>query len=206
MPLQNRVTPFAEIVATPDRGTLIGNRGILHDETRAIVRQWQVRRWIACRLEYKNIRREIMRPHSWTELFFLDEATAFAAGHRPCCECRRDAYKQFQALWKISVDPIADADSMDVRMHAARLDRRQKRTYREALDRLPDGTMVTRQGGAWLVRGSRLLEWSSAGYQRSEDRPRRLDADVLTPAPVVAVLAVGYQPAIHASADRFGRP
>ncbi|HXW77394.1 MAG TPA: hypothetical protein VEJ20_08300, partial [Candidatus Eremiobacteraceae bacterium] len=130
MPLQNRVTPFGEIVALEGRGLVIGNRGILHDDHRRIVRYSQVRRWIACRLEYKSIRRVIMRPHSWTELFFLDEATALSAGHRPCAECRRDDYRRFRTLWAQCHGEPSDAESIDRRLHHDRLaGRRAKRTY-----------------------------------------------------------------------------
>ena len=103
MPLQNRVTPFGEIVAVPERGTLMGNRGVLHDDAGRIVRSYQVRRWIACRTAFRGRHRLLMQPHSWTELFFLDEATAFAAGHRPCAECRHADYQRFKEAWAVSV-------------------------------------------------------------------------------------------------------
>jgi hypothetical protein len=200
MPRRNRVTPFGEIVATTDRGTMFGNRGILHDDSRTIVRAWQVRRWLVCRLDYKGIRREIMRPHSYTELFFLDEATALAAGHRPCAECRRDAYRRFQDQWARAIGGATDADTMDDALHAARLDHRKKRTYVDDLRRLPNGAFVVLEGAAWLVLGSRLWAWSGSGYERSMARPVRLDVEVLTPRPTVAVLAAGYAAGLHLSA------
>jgi hypothetical protein len=98
VPLQNRVTPYGEIVALPDRGLVMGNRGILHDDARHIVRSWQVRRWIACRIAFRGRRRQLMQPHSYTELFFLDEATAFSAGHRLCAECRHADYQRFKGV------------------------------------------------------------------------------------------------------------
>src|SRR5438309_7935798 len=121
MPLRNRVTPFGEIVAVSGRGTLMGNRGILHNAERALVRDSRVRRWIACRLEFRGRRRRVMTPGTWTELFFLDEAAAFAAGHRPCAECRRTDFVSFQAAWRL-VYPgeQPQADVMDARLHAER--------------------------------------------------------------------------------------
>src|SRR4051794_7148506 len=126
MPHRNRVTPNGEIVATPERGTLMGNRGVLHDVDGAHRRDWQLRRWIACRLEFEGRHRELRRPGHYTELFFLDEATALAAGHRPCAECRREDYRRWQAAW-----PGADtaADAMDRVLHADRLDGRAKRGH-----------------------------------------------------------------------------
>ena len=106
MPRQNRVTPFGEIVAVPERGTLMGNRGVIHADDGSHRREWQVRRWIACRLEFKGRRRPVRQPRRWTELFFLDEATALAAGHRPCAECRRERYDEFRAAW-IEINPVA---------------------------------------------------------------------------------------------------
>ena len=203
MPLQNRVTPFGEILALPGRGLLTGNRGILHDEHQRIVRSSQSRRWIACKLEFKNIHRTVMSPHRWTELFFLDEATAFSAGHRPCAECRRDDYKRFCMLWESCHGGPVNADSIDRRLHAERRANREKRTHRAELATLPDGTFVLLDGSAWLVHGARLFAWSDRGYIASRRRPQLLDVEVLTPPAVIAVFAAGYQPAIHPSALGF---
>jgi hypothetical protein len=200
MPFQNRVTPFGEIVALPGRGLVLGNRGILHADAKNIVRYSQVRRWIACRLAYKGIRRTIMRPHSWTELFFLDEATAFSAGHRPCAECRREDYRRFRDLWVELHGTPAGADDIDRRLHDERLaGRRTKRTYRADLSVIPDGTYVAVEDRAWLVLGDGLFAWSSAGYTHRQPRPARREVDVLTPASIVAVLAAGYGAAVHPS-------
>ena len=199
MPLRNRVTPFGDIVALPGRGTLTGNRGILIDEERRIVRPWQTKRWIACRLSYKGIRRKVMQPHAWTELFFLDEASALAAGHRPCAECRRDDYRSFRDLWKLHVSPQASADAMDVVLHRQRVDRRVKRTHRDDLGALPDGTFVAIGKDAWLVRGHVLYAWSDGGYNARRARFQG-EVDVLTPQAIVTILAAGYGPAIHPSA------
>jgi hypothetical protein len=199
VPLQNRVTPFGEIAALPGRGTLTGNRGILIDDERRLVRQWQTKRWIACRLQYKGIRRQVMQPHAWTELFFLDEATALAAGHRPCAECRRDDYVRFRDLWKATIGE-ASADAMDLVLHRQRLDGSAKRTYRGNLTSLPDGSYVAIGGTAWLVWDAWLYAWSDRGYLSRRSRPALGEADVLTPPAIVTILRGGYAPHIHPSA------
>src|SRR5688500_958226 len=155
MPHRNRVTPFGEIVAMPERGTLMGNRGVLHGDDGSHRRDRQVRRWVACRPEFQGRLRPIRQPRRWTELFFLDEATALAAGHRPCAECRREDYRRWQAAW-----PHADtgADAMDRVLHADRLVARAKRTFEAALGDLPDGVMVTRGASAAATGGPRSEE------------------------------------------------
>ena len=180
---------------------MMGNRGILHDEHRRIVRSWQVRRWIACVLHFRNRRREVMTPHRYTELFFLDEATALSAGHRPCAECRRQDYVTFQSLWESCNGVPADADAMDYRLHADRLNGKKKRTYREEIAKLPDGAYVVVAGAPWLVWRSRLHAWSDSGYARRRPRPARGEVEVLTPRASVAVLSAGYAPQTHPSTD-----
>jgi hypothetical protein len=200
MPLQNRVTPFGEIVALPGRGLLTGNRGILHDDQRNIVRTSQVRRWIACRLEYRDIRRTIMRPHTWTELFFLDEATAFAAGHRPCAECRNADFKRFRSLWEACHGAPAGAEAIDAVLQAQRRNRGKKVTYREEIATLPDGAFVVIGAAAWLVWEDELRAWTDAGYTQRRARPAQMDVEVLTPRSIVGVFAAGYRPGIHEAA------
>jgi hypothetical protein len=124
MPLQNLMTPFGEIVALAERGEQMGNRGILHDDARRLVRSWQVRRWIACRTALHGRRRLLMQPHSYTELFFFDEATAFAAGHRTCVECRHGDYRRFKAALTVGVGAPDGVDHLDAVLHADRLERR----------------------------------------------------------------------------------
>ena len=179
---------------------MMGNRGVLHDEARRIVRPWAVRRWIACLLEFRGRHREVMTPRRYTELFFLDEAAALSAGHRPCAECRREDYRRFQSLWKHVVGAEADADSMDLRLHAERLDGKKKRTYRSDVAALPDGTYVARDESAWLVWNGALHDWSDRGYVRRE-RPSRGLVAVLTPPSIVAILRAGYRPAVHPTAQ-----
>jgi hypothetical protein len=179
---------------------MMGNRGVLHDEERRIVRPAAVRRWIACVLEFRGRHRTVMTPHRYTELFFLDEATALAAGHRPCAECRRADYQRYRSLWESWSGASANADLMDARLHADRVTGRRKRTYRDTLANLPDGTYVALDAQAWLVWGPTLFEWSDSGYVSRRPRPIRGEVEVLTPRASVAVLGVGYRPAIHPSA------
>ncbi len=150
MPRRNRVTPFGEIVAAPERGTMMGNRGILHDSTGVILRPWQVKRWLICVLEFKGRHRTVMAPNRYTELFFLDEATALSAGHRPCFECRRGRFLAFRDAWTAGNHPSAESGSiraavMDERLHADRIGPgRTRRTFRANIDDLPDGVSSRR--------------------------------------------------------------
>jgi hypothetical protein len=201
MPLQNRVTPFGDVVALAGRGTMMGNRGTLHDDQRRVVRPWQVKRWITCVLDFRGRHRSVMTPHRYTELFFLDEATAFAAGHRPCRECRYSDYQRFRALWEVPHGGPATADGMDLRLHADRLDGKQKRIYRTEIASLPDGTYVAFKGRAWLIWEGRLLRWSDAGYAEKRPRPARGEADVLTPRSIVDVFLSSLRPAVHPTAE-----
>jgi hypothetical protein len=201
MPLQNRVTPFGEIVALPERGLVMGNRGILHDDAQHLVRQSQLRRWIACRLEFRGRRRIVMRPHSYTELFFLDEATSFAAGHRPCAECRYEDYRRFRDLWMRCHGEPVSADIIDLQLHGERLNGRAKRVYQDNVAKLPDGAYFAEKGRAWLVWGDSLFAWSMKGYTERRARPKRREVHVLTPKSIVRVLSAGYNAAAHPSAE-----
>jgi hypothetical protein len=209
MPLQNRVTPTGDIIADKARGTLMGNRGILHDASRRLgSARWRHRNWIWCALSFKNRRREIMAPRRYTELFFLDEATALAAGHRPCCECRRDAFRAFQAAWRCANGTSsASAGAIDGVLHEARVDPRTRGQIRfEApLDDLPDGAFVLLSAdasGPLLVLGDGLMPWRPAGYGAARPRPSRTRCVVLTPRPTLAVLRAGYAPSLHPTATR----
>jgi hypothetical protein len=201
MPLQNRVTPSGALVAIEARGLLMGNRGILHDGDRRIVRYAQGRRWIACLTSVRGRRRTVMRPGSYTELFFIDEAVALAAGHRPCAECRRYDYQRFRAAWAVSFrGELRSADSMDARLHADRLERpRTRRTYTAPISALPDGAFVEHDGEAWLVWNGAMRAWSPAGYTAHRPRPDG-DVRVITPRCTVAVIRAGYQPSVHPTA------
>jgi hypothetical protein len=192
MPLQNRVTPFSELIAHPARGLVYGNRGCLHDAAGRIRRHHNGRRWIACRLRFKGWHRApLLQQGRFTELFFLDEATAFAAGHRPCALCRREDYNRFLEL----VD-APGADAIDERLHGERF-------ARHAADGLPDGAFVERDGEAWLVRGAELLRWTPAGYADRIERPAGR-ATVITPPTLVAVLRAGWDgvvPLLHPTVE-----
>ena len=204
MPRQNRVTPFGELIATVHRGTLMGNRGCLHDAAQRIRRSWALERWIVCALQFKGRRRTVMTPGRYTELFFLDEATALAAGHRPCAECQRERYELFRAHWAAprSVTGPLSAGEMDDVLHAERLDAaRAKRTYVERLSRLPVGVMVADdEARAHLVLADALRAWSPAGYGPRRARAPGAPMRVLTPPSIVRVLARGYPVDLHPSA------
>ena len=201
MPLQNRVTPFGELIATEARGLLMGNRGRLHDAGHRIVRYAQGRRWISCLTSFRGRRRTVMSPDSYTELFFLDEAVALAAGHRPCAECRHEDYVRFQHAWARARMGKTGADLMDQRLDTDRLVRPgARRTYREALSDLPDGAFVEIDGTAWLVWQGTLRAWSPAGYSERWPISRR-EVTVITPRCLVNVLRNDYSPIIHPSAS-----
>ena len=206
MPLQNRVTPFGEIVAVPHRGTMMGNRGIIHDPhaRRLLSRRWQHRAWVCCVLAYKDHRHPIMGKSHYTELFFLDEVTAFAAGHRPCAFCRRADFGSFLRAWAEGLSlPAAQARAplLDRRLHRERTTRnRIQITHRAELGELPDGTFVRIDDRAWLVMGSRLLRWTAARYDLTRKRLDRATVEVLTPRSTVAAFAHGYRPRLHPSA------
>jgi hypothetical protein len=192
MPLQNRVTPLGDLIADPARGLVYGNRGCLHDAAGRIRRHHDGRRWIACRLRFKDWQRSpLLRPGRFTELFFLDEATAFAAGHRPCALCRRADYDHFLALVG-----ARGADDIDRRLHGER-----GRPY--DADDLPDGTFVLRENEPWLVRGGELLRWTPAGYADRVPRPSGRAVCVTAPT-LVGVLRAGWDgavPLLHPTAE-----
>ncbi len=183
----------------------MGNRGgVIHNDAREIVRPYKSRRWITCLLEFKGRHRVVMSPNSYTELFFLDEAVAFAAGHRPCAECRRERFSAFRNAWRRWRDQLPGADEMDGDLHVARIDSRgRKVTWKATLESLPDGTFIEADGEAWLVWKDALLLWSPEGYVRKISRPRGIKVTVLTPRPVVECFRCGYVPAIHESHEHL---
>ena len=198
-PLQNRVSPFSELIAHPARGLVYGNRGCLHDASGAIRRRYAGRRWIACRLRFRGWHRApLMQPGRFTELFFLDEATAFAAGHRPCALCRRGDYDRFGARWRERYPGDAGADAIDARLHAERIDARSRgQRHRDAeLSCLPDGAFVVHAGEPHLVLGAELLRWTPAGYANGVPRPAGGQAELITPPSLVAVLRAGWDPVV----------
>ena len=201
MALQNRVTPFGELIATPARGLMFGNRGgRFHRDDRTLgQRRWASRQWICCVLSFKGRRHPVWRDR-YTALFFLDEVTALAAGHRPCFECRRAAARLFAEKWaKAKNIRVPKAPKMDEVLQRERLDGRSKRTHEMHADELPDGAFIAIDDAAFALRGDAMLRWSPSGYVETKPRPRGI-ANVLTPPSIVAALRVGYQPQWHPSA------
>jgi hypothetical protein len=205
MPLQNRVTPLGELIADPARGLVYGNRGCLHDADGRIRRRYNGKRWIACRLQFRGWqRRPLLQPGRFTELFFLDEATAMAAGHRACALCRRADYERLTEIWRELHPGQAGADAIDAQLHGERL----QRVHEASLDELPDGAFVLCEGAPWLVLGAELLRWTPAGYAERMPRPARKRAALVTPPSLVAVLSAGWQPLVpllHPSARPAGQ-
>jgi hypothetical protein len=202
-PLQNRVTPSGEIVSTPQRGLFTGNRGIIHDPaTRTLLnRRWSSKAWITCVCEFRGRRRDVMGTRSWTELFFLDEATAFAAGHRPCFYCRCDDANRFRAAWERGNSISgARAPAIDQVLHTERLNGKAKRLHAlpMPLEGLPDGAMVQAGGESYLILRGRSLLWSFEGYREVATQPR--DAALLTPPSMLRAFSAGYRPVLHPSA------
>ena len=206
MPLQNRVTPQAEIIADPHRGMFTGNRGIIHDPATKtlLTRRWASPAWLTCVCEFRGRRREVMGGRSWTELFFLDEATAFAAGHRPCFFCRRDDANRFRAAWEEGngVGPVLARD-IDAVLHRERLEGGKKRLHAlpVALEKLPDGAMVVSASENYLIAQGRALQWSPAAYRKAPDPVK--DAMLLTPPSTLRAFGAGYRPVLHPSATEL---
>ena len=206
MPLQNRVNPFGVIFRSPARGTFMGNRGgALHDDQREIIRSYKSRCWLACVLEFNGRHRIVMSPRRYTELFFLDEAVAFSAGHRPCAECRRRRFNAFKEAWSRAHGNRSPLDlraaQIDLTLHQARMDSRKRQlTYDASLQSLPNGCFVALDGNAFLVSDDALLLWTPEQYTRKIPRVHGLTVTVLTPRPIVECFRHGYQPEIHYSA------
>lgn len=204
MPLQNRVTPFGDIVAVAARGTLTGNRGIIHDPATKtlLTRRWSSYAWITCTCEFRGRRRKVMATRSWTELFFLDEASAFAAGHRPCFYCRRADALAFRAAWARGngcAEPRAP--QMDRILHRERLDERHRKRLHPLpapLADLPDGAMVAADGESFLLLSGKPLMWAMDGYRMAAAQPTSFE--LLTPPSTLRAFAAGYRPALHPSA------
>lgn len=202
-PLQNRVTPAGEIVATPHRGMFTGNRGIIHDPaTKTLLnKRWTNKAWLVCVCEFRGRRRAVMGGRSWTELFFLDEATAFAAGHRPCFYCRRDDANVFRAAWEQG-NGVRNlhAPEIDDVLHRERLSRgrRQLHALPMPLETLPDGAMVQEGTESFLIVQGQPRRWSFEGYREAPDALAH--AMLLTPPSTLQALRAGYRPVLHPSA------
>ena len=191
-PLQNRVDPFGELHAVPERGGMMGNRGgrLHRDDQTLSGSRWKTKHWLICVCEFKGRRRDVWGKY-YTELFFLDEPTALAAGHRPCFECRRQAAKAFIAAFPGAPRGV---DGMDEALHRERTENWRKRLWRARLGHLPDGAMIAREGRAYALRSERLWPWNFAGYGAPAPFEPDAVADVLTPPSTVAALKGGYEP------------
>ena len=202
MPLQNRVLPTGEIVAHPARGTIMGNRGHIHRDDRTLGgRRWTTHGWVTCALSFRGRHREVMG-NGWTELFFLDEAVALAAGHRPCAECRRADYRRFQSAWRTAFNEPPTAPTINARLHADRVQpgSRIARRHTGALGSLPDGCFVLAESSPALLVDGRLLTYTPAGYACAIPADPAAVVPVLTPRCTVEVLRAGYRPELHSSA------
>jgi hypothetical protein len=197
---QNRVDPFGNFIKTEARGTLWGNRGALHKDGQEILKAFKLEQWITCTLDYKGIRRQIMAPNHLTELFFLDEATSFAAGHRPCALCRRSAFDAFKASWlkgnpSFGFDAKTSIKDIDHVIHNERINESgEKITYEERTEKIPDGVMIVYQGNPFLIRQEMLHLWTAFGYEKPIAVPHIDKLIVLTPKSVVNAFRAGYHP------------
>jgi hypothetical protein len=206
MPLQNRVTPSGYIIASPHRGMFTGNRGIIHDPATKtlLTRRWASQAWLVCVCEFRGRRREVMGGRSWTELFFLDEATALAAGHRPCFFCRRDDAIRFRAAWDAGNGTVRiPAHEMDATLHRERLDGGRKRRHELPMppEQLPDGAMLQEGAQIYLVAQGRPLLWTAGGYREAD--PAMEGALLLSPPSTLRALSSGYRPVLHPSATEL---
>src|SRR5215472_14166518 len=202
MPLQNRVTPFGDVVAIRQRGLFTGNRGIIHDPaTKTLLkRRWTSKAWLICLCEYQGRRREVMGGRGWTELFFLDEAVALAAGHRPCFFCRRGRAEDFRGAWaKATGGATPSAPEIDAVLHRERLDGGRKRVHPLSgpAGELLDGAVVAASAPALTIVRGQLFQWTERGY-RAAPPPPRLDG-LLTPPSTLSAIRAGYRPVLHPS-------
>lgn len=212
--LQNRVDPFGNIIRTKARGFWMGNRGVLHDDHQALLRPFKLTAWITCKLEFKGRKRKVMTPGRWTELFFLDEAVSFAAGHRPCFECRREDAVRFKSFWlrgnpEYGFDEKTSIREIDNILHKERIDRdKSKITFDEKAAHIPDGTFVLIDNNAFLVLGHLFFLWTPFDYEKGIALPVANKLAILTPRSVVNAFRAGYlpqmaTPAGHSTAFHF---
>ena len=198
--LQNRVDPLGHLIFTEARGHWMGNRGRIHNEKKQITHQFKLKAWLICMLEFRNRKRTVMAPGQYTELFFLDEATAFAAGHRPCFECRRKDFTYFKTCWlkgnpQYGFTEMTSIKEIDAVLHSERMDKRgEKVTYEDLFSNLPDGSFIFNEEQPYLVAGGSIYKWTPAGYEKGIVRPQLKNVTVLTPRSVVNTFRAGYQP------------
>ncbi len=203
MPYQNRVDPWGNLNAVDSRGTLLGNKGVLHNENKEIIATHRIKGWVTCLLEFKGRKRKVMTPNRYTELFFLDEATAFSAGHRPCAECRRIRYNEFKEKWLLANGHLLEAKkptavNIDTIIHKERIHKKEKVTYTANIKSLPNGTMIEINLKAYVLWNNRLHLWSFNGYTKSKiDFESIVDVKVLTPKSYVKMFEKGFSPVIN---------
>lgn len=208
MHLQNRVDPWGNLIAVSARGAWMGNRGVLHDAQKNIVSKWKRKSWVICELEFKSRQRQVFGPNTYSELFFLDEATAFSAGHRPCATCRRDRYNAFKDAWIKANRPISQSNpsitDIDRQIHDERISRDGKKvTFIARIADLPDGTFIEYDENAYLLWEKRLHRWSPHGYFSTAETMQPEDKVlVLTPFSIVQIFMAGFKPQVHESACR----
>jgi hypothetical protein len=200
--LQNRVHPSGKLIKTKARGSWMGTRGLLHNDRQEIIRAFKLKTWITCKLEFKGRRRKVMTPNLYTELFFLDEATAFSAGHRPCAECRREEFNLFKRLW-LTANPIYGFNiktpiyKIDEVIHAERIDQENRKiTFEEKISRLPGGTFILVDGEAFLIAPGKMYRWTESGYENASTLADATKVMVLTPKSIVNTFREGYVPQI----------
>ncbi len=204
MPLQNRVNPKGELKAVGSRGQFLGNRGIIHNDIKEIISTHKIKGWVTCRLEFKGRKRELMAKGRYTELFFLDEATAFSAGHRPCAECRRERYNEFKEKWMEANNHLLPIDSkkisdIDKIIHQDRIDKKQKVVFEETMDALPDGTMIQINSLEYIIWNGKIFKWSFEGYEKTHIDITSDPVAVLTPKSYVKMFKKGFIPTVHNS-------
>ncbi len=204
MPLQNRVSPNGEIKSVKSRGEFLGNRGIIHNEQKEIIAPFKIKGWVTCRLEFKGRKRELMAKGRYTELFFLDEATAFSAGHRPCAECRRTRYNEFKTKWleanqNLLPDTSTSITNIDKIIHQDRIDKKQKVTYQDKMNLLPKGTMIQIDSIEYIIWNKEVFKWTFEGYEPTHINITDKNVIVLTPKSYVEMFKKGFIPSVHIS-------
>ncbi len=202
MSYQNRIDPWGKLQAVKSRGSFLGNRGVLHNDNKEIIATHRIKGWVTCLLEFKDRKRKVMTPSRYTELFFLDEATAFSAGHRPCAECRRTRYNEFKETWLLANGDLLDgmkptAPNIDTILHKERIDKKLKVTYTANIESLPDGTIVDIDSSAYLIWKTSLFLWSFEGYTDSKIDLKSIgEVKVLTPKSYVSMFEKGFSPMV----------
>lgn len=200
--MQNRVDPFGNIIETKARGLWMGNRGRIHNERKQITQAFKLKAWLTCKLEFNGRHREVMGAKTYTELFFLDEATAFAAGHRPCFECRRNDFVHFKKMWlqanaEFGFDENISIQKIDSVLHSERMNANgSKKTFEININDLPNGSFISVDDCAYLLYKNQLYLWTPFGYESHRVKPANKKVKVLTPHSIVKMFKDGYVPQI----------